>query len=68
MKNKLAAVIHQHFHIMARGAGKSGPLTVQDQIETLERFILYHTRQAEVGKLMLGQILVKEQAEEAAAG
>lgn len=57
MKEKLVAQIHSHFNLFRNIHDVHiGPVTLDEQIKALERFVRWHERQVQVGSALLEQL------------
>lgn len=53
--------VHSHFHINRNiHDAHEGPITREEQIKALERFVNWHTRQVAVGQIMLTTLKVED--------
>lgn len=51
------AAIHTHFNIFRNiHEGKTGPITLDEQIVAVERFVRWHERQVAVGQQLLARL------------
>lgn len=57
------ASIHSHFNIFRDvNVAHEGDVTLAEQIKALQRFVRWHTRQVEVGKQLLADLVKREGA------
>lgn len=67
-RNPPVASIHTSFNINRNiHEAHTGPITLQEQIKAMERFVRWHTRALEVGKQLLGRLMAEQEAETKAA-
>ena len=58
MPDKLrVATISAHFNILREQTTIEGPVTIDEQIGAVGRFVRWHKRQVEVGEKLLDQLL-----------
>lgn len=58
------ASIHAHFNIFRPNEAPTGPITRDEQIAAVDRFLKWHRRQVELGQQLLKELAAAKAAEE----
>ena len=61
------ASVHAHFNIFRPTDAPDGPVTRDEQIAALTRFVRWHTRQVELGQQLLKELEAAKAAEASAS-
>lgn len=59
-KHEVIASIHAHFNVFREaGEVQAGPVTPDEQVRALERFVRWHERQVVIGKELLARLTME---------